>query len=57
MRPTSLIGVIGLVIVGVIIADVLANSKGTTAAAGGVATIMDPTYNALLGQTTTPSSS
>lgn len=38
------------VITGVIIADVLIHPAGTKAAADGVATILRPTYNALLGQ-------
>lgn len=54
MRPTTFVGVVGLVIVGIIIADVLMHPQGTTAAASGAATIIDPTYNALLGNTTTP---
>ncbi|MBO0838120.1 MAG: hypothetical protein J2P28_21755 [Actinobacteria bacterium] len=53
MRPTSLIGVITLVILGVIVADVLIHPAGTQAAASGLASLVDPTYNALLGNTTT----
>lgn len=49
MRPTTFIGVVGLVIVGIIIADVLTHPSGTTAAANGLTGILDPTYNALLG--------
>lgn len=51
MRPTTFIGLCALVVVGVILADVLANPSGTTAAANGTATVLDPTYNALLGKT------
>lgn len=57
MRPTTFIGVVGLVIVGIIVADVLTHPSGTTAAANGMATVADPTYNALLGNTTAPSGS
>ena len=53
MRPTTLIGVIGLAFVGVIIADFLMHPNGTIAAANGAATILDPTYNAMLGNTST----
>lgn len=38
-----------LVVTGVIIADILIHPAGTTAAANGVAGILNPTYNALLG--------
>jgi hypothetical protein len=55
MRPTSILGLLGLAIVGIIVADVLTHPTGTTRAATGMATIMDPTYNALLGSTTAPS--
>lgn len=51
MRPTSFIGIIGLVVIGIIFADVLTHPAGTQAAASGTATILDPTYNALLGTT------
>lgn len=51
MRPTTVIGLMGLVIIGVIIADIWANPKGTSAAASGMTSVLDPTYNALLGKT------
>jgi hypothetical protein len=54
VRPTSIIGVIGLVVVGIIIADLVMHPTGTQAAANGAATIIDPTYSALLGNTSTP---
>jgi hypothetical protein len=54
MRPTSILGLAGLAIVGIILADVLMSPSGTTHAANGMATIIDPTYNALLGRTTAP---
>lgn len=51
MRPTSILGLAGLVITGVIVADFLIHPKGTQAAANGIKTVMTPTYNALLGST------
>lgn len=50
MRPTSVIAVISLFVVGVIIADFLANPPGTTAAANGLVAIEKPGLNALLGK-------
>jgi len=38
-----------LVVVGIIIADVLIHPTGTQQAANGVASILTPTYSALLG--------
>lgn len=38
-----------LVIWGIVLADVLIHPQGTTAATNGVATVLKPTYNALLG--------
>lgn len=49
MRPTSIIGVLGLVIVGVIIADFLGHPAGTTAAANGIVSVTKPPLQALLG--------
>jgi len=51
MRPTTLIGLAGLVVVGVIVADFLIHPTGTTAAANGLVAIEKPSYNALLGST------
>lgn len=39
------------VISGIILADILVHPQGTKAAADGVATVLRPTYNALLGHT------
>lgn len=50
MRPTTLIGLAGLIIVGTIIADFLIHPQGTTAAANGLVSIMKPSYGALLGK-------
>lgn len=49
MRPTTLIGLAGLVVVGVILADFVIHPQGTTAAANGIVAIEKPTFNALLG--------
>jgi hypothetical protein len=51
MRPTSVLGLLGLVVVGVIIADFLVHPAGTTAAANGLVNIEKPSLNALLGKT------
>lgn len=40
-----------LVVTGVIVADILIHPQGTQAAANGVAAILTPSYNALLGKT------
>jgi hypothetical protein len=39
-----------LVVVGVIVADILLHPQGTQAAANGAASILTPTYSALLGK-------
>lgn len=39
-----------LVVTGVIVADILIHPEGTQAAANGIAGILKPTYNALLGK-------
>jgi hypothetical protein len=44
--------IITLLIVGVIIADIVANGTKAQAAANGVASIQKPWINGLLGQTT-----
>lgn len=49
MRPTSLLGLAGLVVVGIIVADVLIHPTGTKAAAAGIVSIMTPAEQALLG--------
>lgn len=49
MRPTTIMGVIGLVIVGIIVADFLTHPAGTTAAGNAIVSIAKPTENALLG--------
>jgi hypothetical protein len=54
VRPTTFVGLLGLALVGIIVADFLIHPAGTVAAANGAATILDPTYNAMLGNTSTP---
>lgn len=49
MRPTSLLSLAGLVVVGIIIADVLIHPTGTKAAAAGLVSIATPAEQALLG--------
>lgn len=51
MRPTTAIGLIGLGVIGVIIADFLIHPQGTQAAANGIVAIEKPGLNALLGRT------
>lgn len=49
MRPTSLLGLAGLVTVGIIIADFLTHPTGTMAAANALVNITKPAESALLG--------
>lgn len=49
MRPTSILGLAGLVVVGIIIADFVAHPEGTKAAANGLVNITKPAESALLG--------
>jgi hypothetical protein len=51
MRPAGLLGLAGLVVLGVIIADFLIHPEGTKAAANGLVAIEKPSFNALLGST------
>lgn len=51
MRVTSVMGLAGLVVVGIIIADFLIHPEGTKAAGNAVVSFAKPTYNALLGAT------
>lgn len=51
MRPTTVIGVISLALLGVIAADVLIHPAGTQAAANGIVAIEKPGLNAMLGST------
>lgn len=49
MRPTTGIGLAGLAIIGIILADILIHPEGTKAAANGIVSIIKPTESALLG--------
>lgn len=51
MKPTSVLGLLGLVVVGVMLADVLIHPTGTTAAGNAIVGIEKPGLNALLGTT------
>lgn len=51
MRPTSLLALMGLVVVGVIIGDFLIHPDGAKAVGNGIVAIEKPTLNALLGST------
>jgi hypothetical protein len=53
MRPTSIVALCGLVVVGIIIADFLTHPTGTTDAFNGVASLATPAENSLLGYTST----
>lgn len=50
MRPTSIIGLAGLIVVGVIIADLITHPGGTTAAANGINNLAKTSVSGLLGQ-------
>lgn len=49
MRPTTLIGLLGLIVVGVIAADMINNPKGTTAAGNAVNSFWGTSVSGLLG--------
>lgn len=49
MRPTSVIGLFGLIVVGVIIADLITHPDGTKAAANGINNIAKTSVSGLLG--------
>jgi hypothetical protein len=51
MRFTGVVGVLLLVVVGVIVADLEIHPAGTTAAANGIVNVEKPGLNALLGKT------
>jgi hypothetical protein len=51
MRFTGFVGVLLLVVVGVMFADLEIHPQGTTAAANGIVNIEKPGLNALLGKT------
>jgi len=49
-RPTTIIGLAGLIVVGVIIADLVTHPAGTRAAANGINTLAKTSVSGLLGQ-------
>jgi hypothetical protein len=49
-RPTTIIGLAGLIVVGVIIADLVTHPRGTSAAANGINTLAKTSVRGLLGQ-------
>jgi hypothetical protein len=49
MRPTTLIGLAALTVVGIMVADFLIHPTGTAAAGNAVAAVIKPTEGALLG--------
>ena len=49
-RPTTIIGLAGLIVVGVIIADLVTHPGGTTAAANGINTLAKTSVQGLLGK-------
>lgn len=46
---SKIFGALTLVLIGGIVADILRNPKGTTAAANGIAAVLKPSYNTVLG--------
>ena len=54
MNTGSILGLIGLVIVGVIVADFVANPTGTNAIASGIQGIFGTALGGLLGQPPKP---
>lgn len=53
MKPTNAIGLAGLIIIGIIIADALAHPNGVKQAGASIVAVATPTYGALLGQVPT----
>lgn len=51
MRPAGLLGLAGLIVVGIIVADFIIHPTGTTAAANGIVSIEKPAVAGLLGST------
>lgn len=51
MRPTTLIGLAGLIVVGIIVADLLTHPKGTTAAGNAINNLASTSVSGLLGST------
>lgn len=49
MRPTTVVGLLGLIVVGVIAADMINNPKGTKAAGNAVNSFWSTSVSGLLG--------
>jgi len=49
MRPTTVIGLAGLIVVGIILADVLIHPQGTTAAGNALNNLTKTSVSGLLG--------
>lgn len=49
MKPTSFLALLGLVVAGLMLGDILTHPAGTQAAAQGIVSIVTPTESALLG--------
>jgi len=49
-RPTTIIGLAGLIVVGIIVADLVTHPSGTTAAANGINTLAKTSVSGLLGK-------
>lgn len=49
MRPTSLLGLAGLIVVGIIVADLITHPSGTTAAGNAINQLASTSVSGLLG--------
>lgn len=49
-RPTTAIGLMGAIVVGMIVADIWRNPAGTTAAGNSLVNVIKPTEQGLTGQ-------
>lgn len=53
MRPTTIIGLAGLVVVGLIVGDFLLHPQGSATAFNGISGLIIPSEQGLLGSTPT----
>jgi len=49
MKPTSFLGLLGLVVAGLMLGDILTHPAGTQAAGNALVSIITPTESSLLG--------
>ena len=56
MRPTTIIGLAGLIVVGIIIADLITHPTGTAAAGNAINTLAETSTAGLLGSVPSTSS-